>query len=482
MRSIFTGLQLAFTAALIGIFPGSTSLNHGQHDGLNIITRDVAIIGGGSTGTYAAIKLIDQGHSVIVVEATDRLGGHTETYHDPATGGRIDIGVEVFHDTDVVKKYFGHFNIELAKRHLFSAEGEIPTTNVNFAAGQLAESFVPPPPEDSRAAMQAYAYILSKYGYLKGGFDLPNPVPEELLIPFGEFVEKNGLQAMVQIAFGIGQGLGDILTLPTIYMMQIFGLDVLMNIQNGFLTTARGDNSEIYEKATVELLAKNSVLFNSRVSCADRNKRDKDGYLSVTIRTGNSPNGKVIRAKQILITIPPTLETLAPFNLDATEKSIFGRFKWVSYLTGILKNVGIPSNTNFANVNPANKYGLPKLPGLYGLYATIVPGLTALKYASTTRVSQRDAKKDILDTVAQLRRNKVITGAKEKPEFVAFAVHSPFELTVERADIEGGFYRRMYGLQGKRGTWWTGAAWFVQDSSLLWEFTERVLVRLMKEL
>jgi len=479
MRSIFTSLQIAFSAVLTSIFPGH---NHGQHDGLNTTTRDVAIIGGGSTGTYAAIKLLDQGHSVIVVEATDRLGGHTETYHDPATGGRIEIGVQMFHDMDVVKKYFGRFNIELTKMYLFSTEENTTTTNVNLAAGKLVESYVPPSPQDIRAAMQAYAYILFKYGYLQGGFDLPNPVPEELLIPFGEFVEKNGLQAMVQIAFMVCQGLGDILTVPTIYVMQNLGLDLLMNIQNGFLTTARGDNSEIYEKATVELLAKSSVLLNSRVSCANRNKRDKDGYLSVTVRTGNSPNKKIIRAKQILITIPPTLETLAPFHLDATEKSIFGRFKWVSYLTGILKNVGIPTNTNFVNVNPANKYGLPKLPGLYGLYATIVPGLTGLKYASTTKVSKKDAKKDILDTVAQLRRNKVITGAEEEPEFVAFSDHSPFDMMVERADIEDGFYRRMYGLQGKRGTWWTGAAWFVPDSSLLWEFTEGVLVRLVKEL
>jgi len=44
-----------------------------------------------------------------------------------------------------------------------------------------------------------------------------------------------------------------------------------------------------------------------------RNKRDKDGYLSVTIRIDNSPKDKVIRAKQILITIPSTLENLAPF-------------------------------------------------------------------------------------------------------------------------------------------------------------------------
>ena len=56
-----------------------------------VIRRDVCVIGGGSAGTYAAVRLGDLGASVVVVEAKGRLGGHCETYHDPATGGTIDI-------------------------------------------------------------------------------------------------------------------------------------------------------------------------------------------------------------------------------------------------------------------------------------------------------------------------------------------------------------------------------------------------------
>ena len=45
----------------------------------DIITRDVCIIGGGSTGTYSAIRLRDMGKSVVVVEKKDVLGGHTSS-------------------------------------------------------------------------------------------------------------------------------------------------------------------------------------------------------------------------------------------------------------------------------------------------------------------------------------------------------------------------------------------------------------------
>jgi len=42
------------------------------------IHRDVCILGGGSSGTYAAIRLSqDLGKSVVVIEKAGRLGGHT---------------------------------------------------------------------------------------------------------------------------------------------------------------------------------------------------------------------------------------------------------------------------------------------------------------------------------------------------------------------------------------------------------------------
>ena len=43
------------------------------------VEADVVIIGGGSSGTYAAVRLHDLGKSVIVVEQDDVLGGHTNT-------------------------------------------------------------------------------------------------------------------------------------------------------------------------------------------------------------------------------------------------------------------------------------------------------------------------------------------------------------------------------------------------------------------
>ncbi|KAH1614538.1 hypothetical protein KXX21_001424 [Aspergillus fumigatus] len=69
---------------------------------INVIYRDVAVIGGGAAGTYAAIQLGDLGQSVVLIEKKTVLGGQTEAYKDPTTGNIIDYGVENFQNTMLV--------------------------------------------------------------------------------------------------------------------------------------------------------------------------------------------------------------------------------------------------------------------------------------------------------------------------------------------------------------------------------------------
>jgi hypothetical protein len=60
--------------------------------------------------------------------------------------------------------------------------------------------------------------------------------------------------------------------------MKNFGLDILRNLQVGFLTTARHDNSELYAKARAELGA--DALLRSRVG------RHRPGRRRVRERPG----------------------------------------------------------------------------------------------------------------------------------------------------------------------------------------------------
>ncbi|KAL4862399.1 hypothetical protein BDV12DRAFT_203080 [Aspergillus spectabilis] len=61
-----------------------------------IMIRDVAIIGGGASGTYAAFRLWEENRSIILIEREGHLGGHTRTYYG-LNGTRCQVTVTACH-------------------------------------------------------------------------------------------------------------------------------------------------------------------------------------------------------------------------------------------------------------------------------------------------------------------------------------------------------------------------------------------------
>lgn len=424
------------------------------------IERDVVVIGGGSSGTYTAVRLRDLGKSVLVVERKDRLGGHCDTYQDPATGLTTDIGVIDFHDIPVVRDYFGRFGVPLVTEDI-SSTGT--TAFADFRTGRTVQGYVPPEP----TALGTYYGILQQYPYLATGWDLPDPVPAELLQPFGDFVTANNLGSIVQLAFEFGQGFfNDILTLPTVYILKYFGLDVVGSILgNSFLTTPDHDNFRLYEKAGAFL--GQDVLLESTVIAASRNS---DGVALLV----DTPSGLVnVKANKLVITAPPLPGALAPFGLDATELSLFGRFQHANYYAALLNLPGVSDTLTVQNVAPETAYNLPPLPATYAISASNIPGLFAAWLGTPQTLCDADAQALIIEAIDRLQAAGTLPATH--PSFVDFANHCPCELTVSATDIAGGFYSSLYSLQGHRNTFWNGAAFHVHDSSLLWRYSETLL-------
>lgn len=227
-----------------------SAIEKGAYEADSILRRDAVIIGGGSSGTYAAIGLRDKGKTVAVIEQKNLLGGHTNTYTDPATKTPVDYGVIVFDNSSIVTSYFNRFNIPLTTG-TGRATGSFTESYIDFSTGKNITSYVPP---DPTAAFNAYATQLQKYPSLnKPGWNVPDPVPADLLLPFGDFVKKYKLDGAVPTIYFFAQGFGDILSIPTLYFVKYFSLSFLQGVETGFLITSRHDNSELYEKARTEL-------------------------------------------------------------------------------------------------------------------------------------------------------------------------------------------------------------------------------------
>lgn len=435
----------------------------------DVIIRDVCIIGGGSTGTYSAIRLRDMGKSVAVVEIKDRLGGHTETYIDPVSHVPIDYGVEFFHNLSLVTDWFTRLGVSWTKAII----PPINTQNVDFRTGIIDASYVPASQAALGQALGVWTSLLLKYPTLNYGFILPDPVPDELLTPFRDTVKKYSLDALVYLIFEFRQE--SILDQPTLYVMKNFGLDLINNIINGFLTTADHDNSEIYQKA-LGILGTDALL-SSKVENIDRPSSPSANYtISIAVST---PSGrKLIVAKKLLITIPPLPHILDFLDLTDAERDVFSQFNFVGYWTSIVRHDGIPDDIQINNIGADTPYNLPVLPGIISITQTGVPGLHGVKFGSPYAMSDDDVKNSIIDTFKRLKTGGADVNATA-PDFVVFSSHTPFDLKVGADAIKAGFYEKMYALQGVRGTWWTGAAWNVHDSSLLWAFTEGVLPSLL---
>jgi hypothetical protein len=429
----------------------------------------VCIVGGGSTGTYSAVRLSqDLGKTVVVVEKSDILGGHTNTYIDPATGSPIDYGVQAFHNFTVVTDYFGRFDIPLTP---VSETSPYTTEYVDFSVGRLLANQTQ---ADPTAALIKFAEQALQYTYLPAGYDLPNPVPADLLLPFGEFVTKYGIQDAVPIILEFAHGVGDFLASPTLYIFQNFGIPQLESIESGsFLTTAGHDNSVLYQKAAA--LLGSSVLYGSTLVHAERND---NGTQYITVQT---PSGlKLIKAKQLLMTIPPILENLTPFDLTTQEYSVFSQWEYTYYFTGIIRD-GVPANISMVNTAVTQPFNVPVSPYIVHFTYSGIADLHTFFTVSTTPQTLAQAEALINSDLALMQQSGLIPSC-EPTNIVAINNHTPIQLRVPADAIANGFYADLYALQGLHGTFWTGAAWAPDDSSLLWEFTETILPLLVKAL
>ncbi|OKP13973.1 Beta-cyclopiazonate dehydrogenase [Penicillium subrubescens] len=445
------------TIALLGLL-AHASFVYSQPDAL---IRDVAIIGGGASGTFAAIRLRNEGKSTILIEKEAILGGHTNTYQDPVTKVNVDYGVEVFHNQEVVKDYFNKLNVSWAIASDFGGVG----TPV-YLDGNTAQKIAYTSP-DPRAGLYAYATHLAQYAQLEYGFFLPEPVPEDLLLPFGAFLDKYpDIGNAAFTIFRFGQGLGDFLSQPTLYVFKNFGLDIIQDISTGFLVVTSQNNYEIYDHAT-KILGSDVLLSSTVVSTRHR---DQKGGVLLEVQT---PSGRrIVKAKSLLITIPPKLGNLRAFDLDDRETALFGAFQNTGYYTSLVKNTGLPAGFSSLSVGADTPYNIPDLPGVYTVDSTAIEGVFDIKYGSPHGLSDDFVRGEILSYVKKLQANGFAEKVPGEPEFVRFNSHTPFELTVSQDLISGGFYERLYGLQGYRGTWYTGAAFHTQDSSMLWNYTD----------
>jgi len=426
----------------------------------DVISRDVAVIGGGSSGTYGAINLHKRGQSVVIVEKEAILGGHTNTYTDQLTGITIDYGVQAYWNIPATRNYFQYLDIKTTEYTGYSRT----EFYANFETGQQV-------PVNASSNYTAYLEQIEKYPYLEWSWTLPDPVPRDLLLPFAKFMKKYHLKDIGYNVFWAAQGLSNVLDQLTVNVFKIFDKSFIDALKGGDVRSLNG-NGEIYTKASAAL--DGDVLFLSQVIAASRPANDTQVKLVVSTPTGN----KLIIVSKLLVSIPPLPDNMKPFDLTDRESNLFSQWSYSGYYTILVNNTGLPSGYRFRNADAATLSNIPKLPAPYQITETNIPGLFYIWYGSPYAMEEAAVKKDITAVIYRLQK-AVNVSTSLVPHFVEFKSHTPFKLVVSDDSLRGGFYKDLERLQGYRNTWYTGAAIISHSSAILWNFTETLLPQII---
>ena len=456
---IFTTLGIGFCLALI--VRATDRFSEFSYAANDIIRRDFVIIGGGASGTYAAITLKDKGNSIILIERKGKLGGHTETYTAP-DGTKVDIGVQAWHNDSITRAFFARFDIPLSSFTFAPAPAPL---YVDFCTGKQVRNF-------SGGVVHAdYVAQLSKYPYLNDGLKLPYPVPQDLLLPWDEYIQKYHLQDSAWATTAARPAPpGELLGIPAIYVFNALNrFQVEQGEDRRFaFATARQNNGELYEKAQAELGA--DALLHSTVTAGRRATTRADGVRLVVI----TPRGnKLIIAKQAILGIPPVLDNMKTFNLDPHEEGILSKVRGWAFYAGLISNTGLTQDHWYTNAAANAPYHVPNIPDYFWFKPTKIKGQFLYWYSASQPTSQPAIEAGAAATVNRLHAVAGSQGTSE-PIFQAFANHTPFHPYVSTSDIANGFYRDMYNLQGYRNTWYIGAL-FVVGGNQIWNNTKNLL-------
>lgn len=380
--------------------------------------------------------------------------------------------------------FFERFNVTTG----VPTRGALTSAYADFSTGSNVSTFINPANDERVAALNRFLEAAEPYEdmILPGYWNFPEPdaIPEDLLLPFGEFAKKYELDAAMPQMFQVpGPGVVDWTDAPTLHVMQVFGAPMaraLVGAAPTFGPLSR-NNTELYGKIGASL--GDDVLYSSTVAKAER---DDTGVKLVA----KSKSGEefLIIAKRLLIAFEPTIEAMESFDLDKEELGVFEKFDYSTVYAGIVSHPSLQINVSLVNTVPEaapdDYYHFPKAPILARFdYMGAESDLFRVLIVGDKTLDEEGARQLVRDSLANLIEGGALPdGDVDDLEFVAFADHGAMHLRASLDDLKEGFIQEQYALQGHRSTWYTGAAWSVQFTTILWAFNDILLPKVVEEL
>ncbi|KPA39284.1 hypothetical protein FLAG1_07850, partial [Fusarium langsethiae] len=302
---------------------------------------------------------------------------------------------------------------------------------------------------------------------------VPDPVPEELLLPFGQFAQQNNFSAILPLISQLNWYPGNISAIPTLYGIKKFGPGLLQSVAGEFLVAAPGDTGSIYRAAS-EVLGQNIYLDSELI----RVRRKKHGVVVTFIQKGKI---RTIESRKLVVAVPQTVENMRYFDLTETERELFSRFSSFGYLAG---DANIPDlDVSLQNVGIKSPAKSPTVPGSNGFLSSGSSDQSLLGVgfdkSDYTVADGKDIVRKEFNTLA--RAGAVPANAAKRVTFPYISNYVPYDFHVTGEDIGKGFYAKLLGLEGYLNTYWTGAAFAGHNSGLIWKWNDDIVLPALKK-
>lgn len=329
---------------------------------------------------------------------------------------------------------------------------------------------------NATVSLAEYVALAIKYQpWFENGYFHKGDVPADLLLPFGEFLNKYQIGSSLAILRTL-IWLSDAYNTPTWFVLAVVGQPQLAAFGFG-LTGPSFKWPETYSSETlfdrVLDLIKDDVLLQSTVASS---RRTAEG-IELVVQT---PSGEQhVKAKKLLFAATPSPDNVGTWDLDKNEKSLFSKFTWETLYVAVVGKTDLPSDVNGIRDAPDNatNYYLPggdfvdayTRAGKKDLWTTRVIGR-----ANLTAQKARSMMKQVFGKIDEAGTYDV-----SEPDILAFASHGLTVPKVSPKDLKAGFYQKLYALQGQRNTFWTGLSWAPDYTPILWDFTEKLFPQIL---
>jgi hypothetical protein len=403
-------------------------------------------------------------------------GGHVETYIDPVTGNPYDYGVNSYTQYGNDTAFFARFNLTLVN----PTSIKLNTTNIDFVSGKPLVGYQAPASANVSAALERYLNLTEKYEnmLLPSYENFPTEVPDELLTKFSDIVEKYDLHACLPILYQVtGFGLGNMGDELLLFMMQEFNAPMTRALLGiiGSRVPNTHRNQDLYDR--IGVLLGTDVLYNTTV--VSSNRTASGVQLLVCNEKGEQT---IIIAKKLLVSFALSAENTAPLNLSPAEQEVFSTWGLAHGYCGIATSPSLPINGSLVNIPSAD------VPANYLAFPT-PPFVVRYQFLGDTnfRILLTGTENYTLPLALQLTNDtfRTLQIAGDIPQGAnltvrAFEEHTTTKQAIPAQVVRDGFYAKLYALQGKRSTFYTGRSWTGPFTTILWEFNDQwMLPRLL---